>query len=52
MTLEQLGETMSADEFGLWLADDALRRAPPAAAPAPRALSPEEFFEAVDHGRQ
>ena len=51
MTLEQLGETMSAEEFGLWLADDALRRAPPAAPAAHPALTPEEFFEAVDRGR-
>ena len=50
MTLDQLGDTMSADEFGLWLADDALRRAPPAA-PAPRELTPEQFFAAVENGR-
>lgn len=49
MTLDQLGNAMSAEEFGLWLADDALRRQPHTA--APREIAPEAFFEEIERGR-
>ncbi len=39
---------MSAEEFGLWLMDDILRRP---SAPAARAMEPEEFFEAIERGQ-